>query len=390
VIGLTFTTLWGLLAWDPFHHLRDIFANAGPVQQDTRFPVLFTDPKTQEVSNGQHPLQSLRTLEANWCGVPRTARYVLSGNSQTFTVLLAPSEARPTEADRTYPDLLLDRLNAEGVGLHGYRLSAPNISYMEVLWYLHYLLVRPCLIPGELVVQLNFETFRKTSIRDGMLELLEDPDFAASVEREARSEASYAGTFQQAIDRYRSRVAKEKGDATGAAAIGKTGLAEAQGVGGVLETNVRAVLDRLSLFKSRAQLKGELLDFLYLARVNVLGITPTTKRSLGGGTLTMNVSSLERLGELCKRNGIRLVFFNAPQNPNAPLYRTPADRQRYQQIISRLSATFANAYFDFEDSIPGPMWGVWIDGPDPIHFGHAAHRRLASLMFDQGVVQRTN
>jgi len=153
-----------------------------------------------------------------------------------------------------------------------------------------------------------------------------------------------------------------------------------------VETKARIALDHLSLFRSRGQLKAELLEFLYLARVNLLGITPTTKRSLGGGPLTTNLSSLERIGELCRRNGIRVVFFNAPQNPNAPLYRTTADREQYQQIISRLARKFGQGYFDFENNIPGSLWGVWIDGPDPIHFGRAAHRRLADLMFEQGVI----
>jgi hypothetical protein len=386
-VALTFAALWCLLAWDPFRHLRDVFVD--PAQEEAKISLLFTDPNTQEVSDGQHPLEGLRKLESNWCNVPKKARYILTGNSQTFSVLLAPSEAVETEeADRTYPDLLLDRLNAVGAKVHGYRLSAPNISYMEVLWYLNYLLVHPCLIPGEFVIQLNFETFRKTGIREGMLELLEDPDFASAIEQEARSNAPYANTFQQAIGQYEARIAKERGSQT--SSISKTGVAEARGAGSVLETKARTALDHFSLFRSRGQLKAELLDFLYLARVNLLGITPTTKRSLGGGPLTTNLSSLERIGELCRRNGIRLVFFNAPQNPNAPLYRTTADREQYQQIISRLAREFGQGYFDFENSIPGPLWGVWIDGPDPIHFGRAAHRRLADLMFEQGVISGKN
>jgi hypothetical protein len=129
-LALTFAALWGLLAWHPFRHMRDVFVN--PAQEDA---------KVTSVSAGQHPLESLRKLESSWCNVPKATRYILSGNSQTFTVLLAPSEAVLTETDRTYPDLLLDRLNATGASVYGYRLSAPNISYMEVLWYLNYLLV---------------------------------------------------------------------------------------------------------------------------------------------------------------------------------------------------------------------------------------------------------
>jgi hypothetical protein len=385
---LTLVTLWGLLALDPFAGARALFAKAEHIREGALVEHRFVDPKTQETSNGQSPLASFRTLEAEWCGIAKERRYVLSGNSQTLTVLLAPSEPLATEAEPTYPDLLLDRVRASGAEMAGYRLSAPNISYMEVLWYLRYLLMHPCLVPGEFIVQLNFETFRKTNVRDGMLELLADPTFLAAAEQEAQSDAPYAGTFQQAIDRYRARLAREKGGEVEGNATSRTGLAETHGIGGLIESRLREVLDRLPLFKSRADLKGELLDILYFVRVKFLGITPTTKRSLGGGTLTSNVASLQKIGDLCNRNGIRLVFFNAPQNPNAPLYRTVADRDQYLSIVAKLSRDYASASFDFEDKIPSPMWGVWIDGPDPIHFGRQAHHLLADLMFASGVVQR--
>ena len=266
-------------------------------------------------------------------------------------------------------------------------LSAPNISYMEVLWYLNYMLLHPCLVPSELVIQLNFETFRKTGVREGMLELLEDPDFASSIDEEAHSNAPYSGTFQQATNQYKSRITKETGKTQiSRESTSTTGLTQALGVGNVLETDARTALNRLSLFTLEGKFKGELLDALYLARVRWLGITPTTKRSIGGATLAMNLASLQRIGELCKQSGIRLVFFNAPQNPLAPLYRTPADREQYIEVISELSDRYGQGYFNFETSIPKEMWGVWIDGSDPIHFGRAAHRLLAELMFQQGVI----
>jgi hypothetical protein len=386
-LALTSLSLWGLLAWDPFLQLRDAFAKTGPGREDALVSFLFEDASSQEVSKGQHPLESLRELESSWCSIPKQERYILVGNSQTFTVLLAPSEAPQETAERTYPDILLDLLAAAGIAAHGYRLSAPNISYMEVLWYLNYILLHPCLVPSELVLQLNFETFRKTGIREGMLELLEDPHFASSIDEEALSNAPYSSTFQQATAQYKSRIAKETGNAQiGRESTSTTGFTQALGFGNVLETDARAALNRLSILTLRGQFKGELLDALYLARVRWLGITPTTKRSIGGATLAMNVASLQRIGELCRQGGIRLVFFNAPQNPAAPLYRTTSDRSKYTEVISQLSRKYAEKYFDFETSIPGDLWGVWIDGSDPIHFGRAAHRRLAELMFQQGVI----
>jgi hypothetical protein len=383
---LTPLVLCQLLVWDPFRHLRDVlFARPDPVHEDTTISY-FTNPNTQEISNGEHPLAGLRQLEPYWCQFSKETRYIITGNSQTLTVLLSPSEGHSSQEDRTYPDLLLDRLQSVHRDMHGYRLSAPNISYMEALWYLNYLASHRCLVPSEFVVQLNFETFRKLGVRDGMLELLQDPQFASAIEREANSPEPYSGTFQKALEQYRSQRATQQGSEAGAASISKTGLAEARGVGSVIETVVRAGLDKFDSFTARGQLKPELLDLLYNARVYLLGITPSTKRSLGGGTLTANVSSLERIGELCKKFNIKLVFFNAPQNPNAPLYRTASDGEQYRQIVSQLVRDEAQSYYDFEDSIPGPMWGNYLGGPDPIHFGRAAHHHLADLMFEQGVI----
>jgi hypothetical protein len=388
-MALTGALLTAMLVWDPFSHAISAMNGAAPALEGAKVNNYFSDPATQEVSNGQHPLASLRLLETRWCGARTDPRYILSGNSQTMTVVLAPSEASSPGAAKTYPDILLDRLVSSGFRGHGYRLSAPNLSYVEVLWYLGYLVSHPCLTPNEYVLQLNFETFRKTGVRDGMLELLADPTCAAWAEQEARATAApYSGALQQAVGRYKSMMGKQSGHGTAAAATSRTGLAESAGLGGIIETRTRELLDQMPAFKTRGVLKAELLNLLYLMRVDLLGITPATKRSLGGGTLTANVSALERVGKMCRDAGIRLVYFNAPQNPSAPLYRTSADREQYERMVAELARADAQAYFDFESSIPAPMWGVWVDGPDPIHFGREAHRRLADLMFDGNVIPR--
>jgi hypothetical protein len=390
-VVLTLLGVWSLMVVDPFGLLRQALVSfSGAGHAEAVVSRLHKDAYTQDTTNGAHPLESLRALESHWREVSGQPRFVLVGNSQTLTVLLAPQEHVSDREESTYPDLLITLLQSSGTPVKGYRLSAPNISYMEVLWYLHYLLTRPYLTPTQFIVQLNFETFRKTGIRDGMLELLQDPNFAAAIEAEARSPVAYAATFQQAIDRYRSQVSKESGTDTGAAASSRTGVIETHGIGSLFETKVRQVLDRSALFRSRATLKSELMDGIYFARVHLLGITPTTKRSIGGATLKLNVSSLERVGELCATNGIRLTLFNAPQNPTAPLYRTEQDRAQYRKVISDLANKYAGRFFDFEDSIPKDMWGVWIDGPDPIHFGRAAHRRMADLMFTAGLIAPRN
>ena len=194
--------------------------------------------------------------------------------------------------------------------------------------------------------------------------------------------------MRQAIARYRTRLANTTGAKTAGPEASATGVNQSGGVGGVLETRVRAMLDRSALFRSRAALKSELVGSLYLTRVHVLNITSSSKRSVGAATLSLNLGAFERIGELCRANGIRLTIFNAPQNPLAPLYQTDEERDKYHRIIADLGRHSAWRSFDFEDSIAKEMWGVWIDGPDPIHFGRAAHRQFAQLVFDAGVIPR--
>jgi hypothetical protein len=128
-VTLTFVVLAGLLVWDPIGWVRDSLEKTGTAQADARVTSYFVDPETQEASNGQHPLASLRRLESAWCGSRAERRYIISGNSQTLTVVLAPSESPGSEPARTYPDYLMERLKASGFQGQGYRLSAPNLSY---------------------------------------------------------------------------------------------------------------------------------------------------------------------------------------------------------------------------------------------------------------------
>jgi hypothetical protein len=386
--ALAIAGVWGLLALDPMKGVRDRLSNIGIGRADATVNNLYVDPLTQEPTNGDHALQSLRRLEPAWCDAAERTRFVLMGNSQTLAIILAPSERPVPRLEKTYPDLLLDMLHDSGASVRGYRLSAPNISYAEALWYLEYLLSHRCVKPTDLILQLNFETFRKTGIRNGMLELLDDPAFAAAAESDAASPTPYGGAMQQAIDRYRTRLASTKGTDPKGAEASATGVTHSRGLGGVFETRVRALLDRSAAFRSRTTVKGELVGSLYFARIRLLNITTSSKRSIGAATMALSVSAIERIGQLCRANGIRLTLFNAPQNPLVPLYQTDQDREEYHGVIADLERRHAWRSFDFEDAVPKEMWGMWIDGPDPIHLGRAGHTRFAELLFGAGVIPR--
>jgi hypothetical protein len=378
---------WALLSFNPFDGIREHLMAIGGPRADANVLNLYSNPATQETSRSDHVLASLRGIEPAWCEATERTRFMLMGNSQTLAIVLAPGESHVSSAEKTYPDYLIDRLHESGASVRGYRLSAPNLGYTEALWYLTFLVSHRCVTPTDLVLQLNFETFRKTGIRDALLELLDDPAFAAAAQREAESSEAYGPMFEQAINRYRTRAAETTGNKVkGSASASTTGVSVAEGAGAALETTLRRTLERAPAFSARAHIKNVLIDTLYVARVYVLGIKTSTKRSASAAALSLNVSAVERIGELCRTHGIRLSLFNAPQNPLVPLYQTEMDREEYHRTIADIARRYAWKSYDFENSIGSGMWGAWLDGPDPIHFGRAGHKRFAQVLLDAHVI----
>lgn len=373
---LALAGVWGMLTFNPVHGIRAYLTAFGGGRVDADVVNLYANPSTQETSRSDDALASLRFIEPDWCEAAERTRFMLMGNSQTLAIVLAPGETRIAEAEKTYPDYVLDALHERGASVRGYRLSAPNLGYTEALWYVTYLVTHPCLTPTDLVLQLNFETFRKTGIRDRLLKMLDDPAFAAAVQREAESQTTYGAMFEQAIHRYQVQVASTTGQKQ----------KEDPSVGPLLETKLRGVLDRAPAFRTRSLIKSDVVNSLYLARVYFLGIKTSTKRSTSPAALSLNVGAVERIGELCHEHGIRLSLFNAPQNPLVPLYQTESDRDEYHRVIADIARRYAWKSYDFENSIEKDKWGVWIDGPDPIHFGRAAHKQFARELLDAHVI----
>ncbi len=335
------------------------------------------DRRTQEVSNGADPLPSLQGVVAHWASEKAERRLVVMGNSQTYAVILAPGERDPGVPVRTYVDLVGSRIGTAGKA-NVYRLSAPNLSYAEALWYVTYLSRVAAVKPTDLVLQLNYESFRKSGIRDGMLGLLRDPAFASAATETARSATPFGAAFEQAIKRYRELEAKS----------GPTGDARASapaGFGEMAEVSIRKKMDAVGIGTEKHAAKAEFLNVLYLLRVHVLKITPTTPRPLAGAAYEGSVSALDEVATRCRAAGITVRLFLAPQNPGARMWRTEADRDRYRGAAQALSSKFGLRLVDLEKKEPAEQWGVWIDGPDPIHFGLKGHETMAAAMLSSGL-----
>src|SRR5689334_15587820 len=106
-IVLTLTGVWSLISVDPFGLLRQALVSTSRAgHAEALVSRLHKDTHTQDATNGAHPLESLRTLESYWREANAESRFVLVGNSQTLTVLLAPQEQVSDREELTYPDLL--------------------------------------------------------------------------------------------------------------------------------------------------------------------------------------------------------------------------------------------------------------------------------------------
>jgi hypothetical protein len=377
-----------LVAVNPFErtdHLLERLFGAAP--EWTLVDKVYVDPQTQETSHGENPIPSFKQLSEHWNQGAAARHVYLIGNSQMYTVLLAPGEQLEGTPEKTYPDLLNDFYRSQNRRVEIYRLAAPNITYMEVLWYLVYLTQHPTLQPNTLVLQLNYETFRKTGIRDGMLGMLDEPRFADAIADIAAGARPYSNLFSMALQKRREQLAKlGNAPSTAAGGASHTGIRDSDDIGNAIETHFRNWLEHVPGFSRRGQMKGDFEGLLYRARVFFLHIKPATPRALSNATLVLNRSALEDIAQLCRSRHIQLVLINAPQNPSALLYKTAADRKLYQETIHSMTALHNLPLYDFERSIPNSFWGVWIDGPDPIHFGRHGHSLMAKIIIENEVV----
>ena len=363
VLGLTAVTLAVMLASgaaDPFAALARRMTGGGATErmQPTRQAALRFD-----VSHGEALYASLKGRAA----VPSPCRLVLFvGNSQQYTSSLPRGASIvPGHQVTVASDLLVAGVNGARRGrcIDGYNASAPNQTFTEALWQGLYWFGAGPRPPGALVIQASFDTFRKMGIRAGFQTLLEDARFADRVAAQIASGAPYASEFASARASF-DAAARDR-----AAAAGDVSLEHA----------LRAGLESLPLYRERQRRKESFLEFLYLARVAALRISPTTRRHITGQPLLANFAALRELARLARGAGARVYIYNAPVNPAVSMFY----EEEYAAYLARLrdlAAAEGARFADLADAVPADQWGYWIDGPDPIHFDERGHRTLAGRL----------
>jgi len=286
------------------------------------------------------------------------------GNSQQFTCSLPKGvRADTTHEAPVMNDILASKLVEKAAHpITVYNASAPNQTMVEELWQGIYWFKVGTPRPKILLIASNFDTYRKTGIRNGFQTLLDDRAFVSALDRFPFADRPYGSEFASARRTFESR--KEEG-------------VTQQATGWTFEGWIRDRLDdSVPLYHARQQRKGNFLSVLYLLRVHMLQLRPTTKRHITGQPLAENLSALTDLVRLARASGAVTFIYNAPTNPAVSMFY----EEEYRTYLDRLRALAKDesSYFaDFSDAVPRDDWGYWIDGPDPIHFDERGHHTMA-------------
>jgi len=362
--------LTAALLWiDPFAGINSVLDAAfGAAPKWTQVANIARDPRIQDIYHGEHPVITFQYAAEFWRSQPGKRRVVLIGNSQMFSLSLAPGEFPQTALEHTYPDLVMARLESEGVLT--YRLAAPGLSYSEALCEIDYLLGHPDLRPSLIVLQMNYQTFWNGGIRDSLLELLDDGSFRQQAKQLALSGRPYADDFASAIAKYEERDARPE----------STKPAQQYSFGSRFENFTRQELAAVAVFERGHRAKDSFEEMLYRARTYLLRIKPSTARSIQGPQLTRSQAAVEDIAESCRRAGVRLAIFTAPVNPSVSLYRSPEDKWRFDGFIRAVSERYRLPVADLESSVADELWGRQLNGPDPLHMGRRAQAAVATAV----------
>lgn len=321
------------------------------------------EPDAWDEKRGAELLTTYRALPALPSGA---RRIVMLGNSQQYTVPPPTGTQTPHNLKPRITSMRLTAsLEAEAPGTaRVYNSASDNQNFSEALWQtLYWLEVAPAK-PTAFILQVSFDTLRKTGIRAGYQTLLGEPRFRDALRALlAKRERPYHPDWIGAEKQWRERAASLAVESSDDANEWKQWSPEPM---------LRAAMNHTELFRRREENKGFFLGTLYAIRVRALGISPRTKRHIAGAPLEQNLAALGDLLALAREHGCALIVYNAPTNPAVDMFYAD-EYSAYLERLRALTAAHGATFDDLGRAVPAEHWGYLIDGPDPIHFDEVGH-----------------
>ena len=143
-----------------------------------------------------------------------------------------------------------------------------------------------------------------------------------------------------------------------------------------------------SIWRARANIRGNLFNDIYKTRNMLLSITATSVRKMIPGRYEQNYSALKQILRYCKDEGIKLYIYIPPIRNDVSL---PYDLTEYAAFKTNLEKdinSFGHHFINLENLVPAKYWGMkestnsFGGGEiDFMHFQEAGHKLLADTMF---------
>jgi hypothetical protein len=309
-----------------------------------------------DMSIGEH-------LDDFWPSIPDARRcrlVILSGMSQMFAI----NNRQP--GDELICQWLDDALAPKGLRVWGF--AAPNLCNEEAAFQMISLLADPATRPKVFIYGLCFDKMRNVDLR---------PGYESFLRRRPAIENAYEATARRFAERYPAASAKMLSSL-------EQLRKESQQQDQTFEGRLRRRTENISpLIASRKDLNIEAQKKLFLMRNTLLGIKSTDKRPIIQSRFEMNWQFIQMLNDLGRENGIRIIFYIVPLNPQSDNPYVPAEyaafKERAEKFCSEQHIPFAN----FENIVPAGDWGLFLDGPDFKHFKGIGHKITAAAILER-------
>lgn len=336
----------GVARWKTALHAeqeRNLLRASGPAAEEIRTARF-------DRSVGQDPLRY-------WAAIPdtRTTRLViLTGMSQMYAI----NEA--VRGDQTISEWLDDMYAPSGIRVFG--LAAPNLANEEALFLAIAEVSDPATTPKVLIIGVCFDKFRNVDLREGYLAFMQQRPRVRELWRETA--LRYASSYPLATAKMRSTLA----DTAALASRDTTSL----------ESRIRdGVATVLPVVRGRQDLNFFVMDRLYEARNKAFGISTSTKRPLIRSRYDMNREFLELVVEVARAHGVQVVLYVNPLNPLAVNPYVPAEYESFKSWLADYARRKQLPLANLENEVPAADWGMFLGGPDFMHFKGEGHRKTA-------------
>lgn len=282
------------------------------------------------------------------------------------------------EGEINAPMLLHQKI--DGVGLDLLTFSQPNANLQEHYILFQYLITRIPTIK-TLILPIVFDDLREEGIRENIKIFTRDPKTRLVIEGDNKLK------FSQKNEPKTDGIEKAEGKLTPQ---------------NLTESFFTDWLDDISsIWRSRAEMRGQIFTGLYLLRNYIFGINPSSKRKIIPSHYRNNFEFLNGIIESAEKNKIQLIIYIAPIRSDIEIPYDDSEYSKFKDEVKKLADSRGVIYRNFEDIVPPKSWGIkdstkmgGAGEVDFMHFQASGHKLLANhlsgLINEKSQIQNNN